>query len=438
MPPTVDLTVLPTGLMGWQAYVDTVQSSAPDDREERDFLEMKTHVDLTDKVWRARVAKFILGTANRDPRKAAPHLDGHAVMVLEGVPDSGGGVPAFDDKDLQREVSQYVGLDGPVWDYHRVSTDDGDVIVIVAAPPVPGSLWPCHRDGPGLVNGAVYLRPGAETRLANGAEVAAMRERVRTHRPDVEIDVTVEGHAWEPTYDHDRVRARISQIGDELRAAAPPSDHGLVSGFERRTVAQYHEEINHWEREAEAAIDTAVTLAASTLEPCVIRTRNRSSRWLSDPEIVVSLDAPGSAVLAQDWDYLDADDVFPKLPEHWNYNPVTSVTRAVSTYIPPSPPSATSASNAGRLEIAETSVDGGAKLRVRFDSLRPEDQVASDDDDVVLVVITPGVETEFGGSWTLTAENIDAVYSGGLTSTIAVEVVDITDRLLDLVDAIAG
>ena len=92
---------------------------------------------------------------------------------------------------------------------------------------------------------------------------------------------------------------------------------------------------------------------------------------------------------------------------------------------------------AGWLEIAEPPVDGGVNLRVRFDSLRPESQAASDDDDVVLVVIPPGTHDELSGTWSLTAESIDAVYSGPLTASMPVEMVEITGGLLALLDAIA-
>jgi hypothetical protein len=68
------------GEMGWAALV--AYAAASDDRIERYFLEVKSDVDLNTKAGRAKVAKFILGAANRDPGQVARRFGGHAVMLL--------------------------------------------------------------------------------------------------------------------------------------------------------------------------------------------------------------------------------------------------------------------------------------------------------------------------------------------------------------------
>ena len=72
----VDLSRLPTGEMGWLRLINYVLES--DDRVERYFLEVKSEVDLSSKRDQAKIAKYILGAANRDPRQAQRRFDGHA------------------------------------------------------------------------------------------------------------------------------------------------------------------------------------------------------------------------------------------------------------------------------------------------------------------------------------------------------------------------
>lgn len=76
----LDLSKLPSGDGRWAEFVRQV--GKVDDREERYFLELKSAVDLNAEAGRAKVAKFILGAANRFPEQAARRFDGHALMVL--------------------------------------------------------------------------------------------------------------------------------------------------------------------------------------------------------------------------------------------------------------------------------------------------------------------------------------------------------------------
>ncbi|WP_430336270.1 hypothetical protein [Rhodococcus sp. ACT016] len=75
-----DLTRIPRGQREWAALVGVL--SEDDDRAERHFLELKSQIDLSSTGGGAKVAKFVLGAANRDPEQAAKRFDGHALMVL--------------------------------------------------------------------------------------------------------------------------------------------------------------------------------------------------------------------------------------------------------------------------------------------------------------------------------------------------------------------
>ena len=166
------------GEMSWAALV--AYAAASDDRIERYFLEVKSDVDLNTKAGRAKVAKFILGAANRDPGQVARRFGGHAVMLLGVGSGTTHGIAAFEAQDLARDVARWVGVDGPTWDFERIRAGSQlDVIAVVVDPPT-GDVWTCRADGDGLANGDIYVRADGNTRKATGDEVRAMVSRARS------------------------------------------------------------------------------------------------------------------------------------------------------------------------------------------------------------------------------------------------------------------
>lgn len=84
--------------LSWAALAQ--YAIASDDRVERYFLEVKSTVDLNTNSGRAKVAKFILGAANRDPARAAARFGGHAVMLLGIGSGEAPGIDPFEAMDL--------------------------------------------------------------------------------------------------------------------------------------------------------------------------------------------------------------------------------------------------------------------------------------------------------------------------------------------------
>jgi hypothetical protein len=68
--------------------------SEVDDRVERYFLELKSDVDLSKSPGQAKVAKFILGAANRARDVAARRFEAHALFVLGVAKGSTEGIPS--------------------------------------------------------------------------------------------------------------------------------------------------------------------------------------------------------------------------------------------------------------------------------------------------------------------------------------------------------
>ncbi|WP_139263562.1 hypothetical protein [Geodermatophilus africanus] len=95
----IDLSRVPRGELAARALVEAVAQA--DDRVERHCLEVKSSIDLKSKDGISKVAKFILGAANRMPDVAARYFGGHAVMVLGVAPGSTPGFEAVKALDIE-------------------------------------------------------------------------------------------------------------------------------------------------------------------------------------------------------------------------------------------------------------------------------------------------------------------------------------------------
>ena len=180
---TPDLTRFPSGEREWSEFISRVAAS--EDLAERHFIELKSDIDPTNKEGAAKVAKFILGAANRDPERTKKYLDGHAVMILGVAEADVRRLERFEAKDFVGAVQQYVGEPGPRWDFQRIRVDDDrDVIVVTVDPPQAGDpIWPCCREGISLIDGRIYIRADGETRERR-PETTIVFETARGSGPD--------------------------------------------------------------------------------------------------------------------------------------------------------------------------------------------------------------------------------------------------------------
>lgn len=215
----IDLTCVPMGELAARALVEALAQT--DDRAERHFLEIKSSIDLKTKEGLAKVAKFILGAANRMPDVAARYFEGHAVMVLGVGGGSTPGIEPVEALDIERGVRPYLSVNGPRWDLQRVPVEDRrEVLLVIVDPPKMGQPpFPCFKDGPGLHNGQIIVRADGETRQATGEEVLLLQQRGRLERPDVDLAVAVEGVAMAYTCDASVLEDHIARETSRLAAA---------------------------------------------------------------------------------------------------------------------------------------------------------------------------------------------------------------------------
>ncbi|WP_284982869.1 hypothetical protein [Arthrobacter sp. efr-133-TYG-118] len=185
-PAGLDTAVLPLGERSLRLILDYVM--AVGDEAETTYLEVKSSLDLNSKTGVAKVAKFLLGAANRRPKEASPYFRGYAVMVIGASKDAAPGIPrGVEAHELEDRLRPYLGPQFPAFEFGRISVNDSsEVVFIIAQPPQDGDpIFPCHKSfqgddrKDGLEDGAVYVRGTSNTRHARAGEILALVERSR-------------------------------------------------------------------------------------------------------------------------------------------------------------------------------------------------------------------------------------------------------------------
>lgn len=197
----LDTDAIPLGERVLRSILDYV--TAVGDEAETTYLEAKSSLDLTSKTGVAKVAKFLLGAANRRPVEAARHFHGYAVLIIGAQKGSTPGVPrGIEPHELEDRLRPYIGPQFPAFEFGRIGVDaENEVLFVIAQPPEEGqSIFPCHktyqsddrRDS--LEDGAIYVRGTSNTRPARSGEVLALVERARGGgKPPIQLEVEILG-----------------------------------------------------------------------------------------------------------------------------------------------------------------------------------------------------------------------------------------------------
>lgn len=437
----IDLTRVPRGELAARVLVEALAQT--DDRAERHFLEIKSAIDLKTKEGTAKVAKFILGAANRMPDVAASYFEGHAVMVLGVEAGATPGIEPVEALDIERGVRPYLSVNGPRWDLQRVPVDDGrEVLLVIVDPPKSGQpAFPCFKDGPGLNNGQIIVRGDGETRQATGEEVLLLQQRgLLASRPDVDLDVAVDGVAMayrcEASVLEGYIERETSRLMSARTASDSPNPYAVASARalevlgqrrENRTPEQYERQITDWEAECRKRWASALDTVAATFGPTVsVSVSNRQESFLEDIELEVHLDGPVRGLERGSSDDFDPDSLLPRPPRAWG--PWTDTSRFLVPglsrefpYIPslPSIPGPLSFRNGGSVTID-----------VQIGDLRPRETYTTDNDEMVLVVDEAGL-TELTGTWKITVRGHHAVYEGTLNVPVVTrDITDVMQRLI--------
>lgn len=459
--PALELTLAPRGELVATKLVEAV--AAQGDLIERHYLELKGPEDLSSKQNKQKVAKFILGAANRMPNKAAEAFEGCAVMIIGITKDGIQGVPPIEMLELTQVIERFAGVPGPKWDIVRVPVKDStnQVLLFIVAPPEQGQqAFICRADGDGLKDGATYIRADGETREAKSAELDQLkaREAAAQKMARVDLDISIAGKVIPITVDDARtldeyvVRNRERLIEAIPRPKPPaepevepglPGDRslaniaGLASGYskmaalshlsptagfsstipEERSEDEYLAEINHWEADFRAAWpDTVNKIIGYVFGAAEVSVLNKTQTYLHDLAVKLHLEGTVKAVK-----HYRRSDVNPRMnidmprpPRKWgpreqdllrNYTSgFAASTQSMSTFNPHS--SSTMWTNTGSVDIE---VDVG--------DLRPEEECITVDEDAVLVIYGEAPEM-VRGTWKATARGYHEVFKGETVVTV--------------------
>lgn len=448
----LDVSNAPLGELAASALVRAVTEG--DDRLERHYLEIKGPLDLRSRKDSGKVAKFILGAANRSVETAATAFQGYAALVIGVASGRAIGVAPIEAMDIARGVERYLGghQDAPRWDVLRVPAEEpgNEVLVVIVSPPKAGQApFFCHDDGEGLTSGAIYIRADGETRQANASDMRMLLHRGVTGSDlTVDLDVEVSGTARELSIRIDEATSEyVDFVRDGLLAAieearAEANSGGFLGAWnvlgaawlaEDRTIDAYHQEIHSWSGELRAQIQASLgALAGQVLSPATVVIANNAPTFLEDAVLVIHLE--GAIVGVESGRAHSLSDLrleLPDPPRRWGKRPNPDVASglsfltAVRPYVPsyvaelPIGPSRSRWENSGSVRI---SIDVG--------DLRPHDIVTVEDLDVVLVLPPDSSQPVVTGRWEITARDHHRVFAGDVS-------VEVGGRF-DMTDLVSG
>ncbi|KQR86336.1 hypothetical protein [Microbacterium sp. Leaf179] len=430
------------------------------DLAERHYLELKGPGDLASKQNKQKVAKFILGAANRSPERAMEAFDGYGVMVIGVTKEGIVGVPPVEMLSLEQTIAPFLGAAGPKWDVVRVPVEGftHQVLLVLVSPPKSGHpVFICRENGDGLHSGRIYYRADGETREANAGEMDQLLARAAASTASVDLRVEVTGEIAVLEVDAAStieefipgMRARLLRAlanAEESASARPllgaeaaarlaairDSSEGLASVLgayqpERRTENEYREEISLWEERFRAAWPLAVeNLARMVLDINEVRVENIAKTFMRDLEVRLHLEG---AVEVMEVGYPEGGELtwanlqLPAPPRIWGPTKRQFALDLTNTR------AAAVAAIAGDIVPSDTTWTSGGSVDVDVSvgDLRPEHTYQSQDERAILVIRGDATETVHG-SWTATAAGHDDVFTGRVVVPVAAAAV-LTDEM---------
>lgn len=412
-----DTSIRPLGERAQRRILDHIV--AVGDEAEANYLEVKSSLDMRNKFDIAKIAKFLLAVANRQPIQAARHFQGYAVLVIGAEKGRAQGIPrGTEPHDLENLLRPYLGSGFPPFDTGRITQgSDNEVLFIIAPPPQDGqTMFPCRKDLQGergkniLADGAIYVRGASNSRVAKGEEILDLVERARGGgRPPVELAFDVLGPISRVSDVNeilgwllDAREERFTTPPKPVENTAPVVPQYLTMALGNRTPLSDEERedaLEQWRsRRNEHIAQGREHFLGAALPGGGIRVTSHG-RAIAKPNL--RLIFHGCEV----FDHLDSDDaVYDKAihPVIEAYAPPWSgIDLAVSNFTPRGYP------------VSWRNLDDDAEVVLTPESLRPEQTWESEQDDYVLVAQDPEA-TEVEVSWTLTEEGSDLMTTGKL------------------------
>ncbi|MFV4912834.1 hypothetical protein PFZ49_04545 [Microbacterium lacticum] len=422
-PPLFDTDIVPLGERALRRILDHVVAIG--DEAETTYLEVKSDIDLASKLGIAKVAKFLLGAANRRPQDAARHFHGYAVLVIGAKKGETVGVPRGSEAhELEDSLRPYLGPHFPMFEFGRISVNDEmEVLFVIAQPPEPGqSILPCHKEFQGgdrkdnLADGAIYVRGRSNSRPARAGEVLGLVERARGGgKPPISLSVSLVGEVHRVDRVDD-VLQTLRDLEEEqfLKEPVLAEDafarqsiilaNSVFGGTAHLTQADRESALAKWRSQTNAHLRSAREhLLGVALGGAAISVVSHD-RFIAKPHLIVTFH--GCELL----DYVGPDGAdhekatIPVLPSRSSLTPdidVSAMRPALRNY-----------------PVAGSNSGGDARVTLTPDSLRPDVPWTTDRDDYVLIARDQQADT-IEVSWALTEDGSDATTTGSFQVSTA-------------------
>lgn len=342
--PDYDMSHRPEGPEERRDFVNFLLGKS--ELRETDYLEVKSEFNLQSKNDQAKVAKFVLGAANRNPGDARQHLDGFAVFVAGVGRDDIVGIAGEETIDLGDRVGKIIGPkgSGPKWYPEFVEFDDKTVMLVFVHPPTE-ELYPALAStgaGEGMIkSGRIYVRKHGKTDEMEGHELR-VRLNILKHQPEkAEIELLDFGPVTVGTVPMERVRIVLGKEAERLRRKAPArsvtkpvenkdSPINAMRGFDfeaidfvsarrdhfGRTVDEFHERIDEalsLPNQQLIGLRSAITILEAA--PSALRLELKSATHMQNVE--VSIELPENVYVYEVENFSIEAQLDRLLPEPW-------------------------------------------------------------------------------------------------------------------------
>ncbi|WP_051299635.1 hypothetical protein [Arthrobacter castelli] len=407
------------------------------DAAETSYLEVKSTLDLTSTKDKAKIAKFLLGAANRLPRQAKMYFRGYAVLVIgaqKGHPE--GVARGTEAHELAEKLRPYLGPHFPAFEFGRIVLNDTrEVLFVIAPPPEAGQpIFPCHKNfqddskkdtKDNLFDGAIYVRGPSNTLQARSRQVIDLVERARSSgRPPITLNIELLGSV-NRVVDINEKMERLYNLEEEncikkaenfTKPAGPNADHWMerteailprgisdrIEADEIKRQEKHKDSLKKWKREKPENIEKGREhLLGAAFAGAGIRVTSHN-RSITKPRLIIT--------------FYDCEAFTYYTPEDADYGKVVKPIirpRQQPPYVPGFEPGTLIPRD---YPVSWNNSENNVEVTLTPESFRPNTPWESGQDDYVLVTRDSQAET-VAATWVLTEEGYDETTKGDLQIT---------------------
>lgn len=405
--------------------------------QETDWVEWKTEADVGKKPWQARLARLVLGFANREPNAAGRWCGGCAYTVVGASPGRLDGAPVHDIAKLDAWLSAYIGAppNAPEWSAAYVAVHEKTVLLITVEPPSWGNrIWTLQKDFPvergetPMRAGAIFVRRKGRTELANPGDVAMLTQRAcaGTRRLGLTLSPTSESRAIAVDLRASVVETWVQTKRLAMKAQAPPPPTEIdqndpnalklaalgaiaASLAETRSREAYQAEVDEYLEKATRALPAALVRGAVRhgLGRIDLRLVNQTDHNFSKVAVELDLDLPDVSAFFDEYE-VDGPPM-PHPTEPWGANRFgRGFASALRIPRIPSPIEYTQAI------IPRGDIDNSHSTRIRFLPVDVRPGYSHRLDEFFLVVGPQHAGKTLKGSWAATATDVSGIIRGDI------------------------